>query len=199
MPGRVGSDSAPRRVVVIAASTGGPRALGELVPKLPAPLGAGTLIVQHLPSGFTAPLAHRLDRSARLRVREAGDGDLLDPRVALLAPGGAHLRLTAAGMTAISDAPEVGGLRPRADLTIADAARAFGARTVLVVLTGMGNDGLEGAEEVRRRGGRVLVEAESTCTVYGMPRAVEEANLADAVLPLGELPAAIAAEAGAVA
>lgn len=187
--------AAASRVVVIAASTGGPRALGELVPALPAPLGAGTVIVQHLPSGFTAALAHRLDKAARLRVREAGDGDVLDPRVALLAPGGSHLRLTAAGIAALSDAPEVGGLRPRADLTIADAARAYGERTVLVVLTGMGNDGLEGAGEVRRRGGRVLVEAESTCTVYGMPRAVEEAHLADVVLPLGELPEAIAAEA----
>ncbi len=198
MSGRVRSDyaSASRRVVVIAASTGGPRALGELVPKLPAPLGAGTVIVQHLPSGFTGSLAQRLDKAARLRVREAGDGDLLDPRVALLAPGGAHLRLTTAGMTAISDAPEIGGLRPRADITILDAVRAFGHRTVLVVLTGMGNDGLEGAAQVRRGGGRVLVEAESTCTVYGMPRAIEEAKLADVVLPLDELPAAIAAEAG---
>ena len=188
---------ASRRVVLIAASTGGPRALGELVPALPAPLGAGTVIVQHLPSGFTAPLARRLDEKAQLRVREAGDGDLLDPRVALLAPGGSHLRLSAAGMATLSDAPEVGGLRPRADLTIADAARAFGERIVLVVLTGMGTDGLEGAEQVRRRGGRVLVEAESSCTVYGMPRAVEEADLADVVLPLAELSAAIAAEAGA--
>jgi len=184
-----------RRVVLIAASTGGPRALGELVPALPAPLGAGTVIVQHLPSGFTAPLARRLDQAARLRVREAGDGDVLDPHVALVAPGGSHLRLSAAGVAALSDAPEVGGLRPRADLTIADAAHAFGARIVLVVLTGMGNDGLEGAELVRRRGGRVLVEAESSCTVYGMPRAVEEADLAHAALPLADLPAAIAAEA----
>jgi two-component system chemotaxis response regulator CheB len=189
------SAAASPRVVVIAASTGGPRALGELVPALPAPLGAGTLIVQHLPSGFTAPLARRLDKAASLRVREAGDGDVLDPRVALLAPGGAHLRIAADGTAALSWAPEVGGLRPRADLTIADAARAFGERTVLVVLTGMGNDGLEGAAQVRRCGGRVLVEAESSCTVYGMPRAVEEAHLADAVLPLRELPAAIAAEA----
>ena len=188
---------ASRRVVLIAASTGGPRALGELVPALPAPLGAGTVIVQHLPSGFTAPLARRLDEKAQLRVREAGDGDLLDPHVALLAPGGSHLRLSAAGMATLSDAPEVGGLRPRADLTIADAARAFGEWIVLVVLTGMGTDGLEGAEQVRRRGGRVLVEAESSCTVYGMPRAVEEADLADVVLPLAELSEAIAAEAGA--
>lgn len=189
--------AASRRVVVIAASTGGPRALGELVPALPTPLGAGTVIVQHLPSGFTAPLAQRLDKAARLRVREAGDGDLLDPRVALLAPGGSHLRLNGAGMTALSDAPEIGGLRPRADITILDAVRAFGERTVLVVLTGMGNDGLEGAAQVRRRGGRVLVEAESTCAVYGMPRAVEEAHLADVVLPLGELPEAIVAEVAA--
>ncbi len=188
---------APRRVVVIAASTGGPRALGQLVPCLPAPLGAGTVIVQHLPRGFTAALARRLDKAARLRVREAAAGDLLDPRVALLAPGGTHLRLSAAGVAALSDAPEIGGLRPRADLTIADVARAYGERTVLVVLTGMGDDGLAGAREVRRLGGRVLVEAAATCTVYGMPRAVADARLAHAKLPLGELAGAIAAEVAA--
>lgn len=187
--------SADPRLVVIAASTGGPRALAQLVPALPAPLGAGTVIVQHMPSGFTGTLAARLDRAARLDVREAIGGEALDPRVALLAPGGAHLRLTAQRTAELSDAPEVGGLRPRADLTIADAARVYGERTVLVVLTGMGTDGLEGAAEVRRRGGRVLVEAASTCAVYGMPRAVAEAHLAHATLPLGELPDAIAAEA----
>jgi two-component system, chemotaxis family, protein-glutamate methylesterase/glutaminase len=181
-------------VVVIAASTGGPRALAELLPALPAPLGAGTLIVQHMPSGFTGALAERLDRDARLRVREATGGEVLDPNVALLAPGGAHLRLTGTGTAQVSHAPEVGGLRPRADLTIRDVARLFGKRTVLVVLTGMGTDGLEGAVEVRRRGGRVLVEDESTCAVYGMPRAVAEARLADRTLPLDELPAAIVAE-----
>lgn len=185
------------RVVVIAASTGGPRALSQLLPALPSPLGAGTVIVQHLPSGFTGALAQRLDRAAQLSVREAGDGDRLDPAAALLAPGGAHLRIDASGVASLSRAPEVGGLRPRADLTIADAARAYGERTVLVVLTGMGDDGLAGAREVRRRGGRVLVEAESSCAIYGMPRAVAEARLADAVLPLDELPATIAAEAAA--
>jgi two-component system, chemotaxis family, protein-glutamate methylesterase/glutaminase len=189
------SSIATRRVVVIAASTGGPKALAELVPALPAPLGAGTLIVQHMPSGFTGALAERLDRAARLSVREVAGGELLDPSVALLARGGAHLRLTDRRTVEVSDAPEVGGLRPRADLTIADAARVFGERTVLVVLTGMGTDGLEGAVEVRRRGGRVLVEDASTCAVYGMSRAVVEARLADEALPLSELPEAIAAEA----
>jgi two-component system chemotaxis response regulator CheB len=185
------------RVVVIAASTGGPRALAELVPALPARLGAGTVIVQHMPSGFTGALAERLDRAAQLHVREAHGGEVLDPGVALVAPGGTHLRLTSAGIAELSDAPEVGGLRPRADLTIADAARVYGSRTVLVVLTGMGNDALAGAEAVRARGGRVLVEAESSCTVYGMGRVVVEAQLADAELPLSELPDAIAAEARA--
>ncbi|ADB48493.1 chemotaxis-specific protein-glutamate methyltransferase CheB [Conexibacter woesei] len=195
---RVRAHAGTRRVVVIACSTGGPKALAELVPALPAPLGAGTLIVQHMPPGFTNSLAARLDRASNLNVREAAGGEALDPKVALLAPGGAHLRLAEPSrVVSLSDAPEIGGLRPRADLTIADAAKAFGERMVLVVLTGMGKDGLEGAREVRRRGGRVLVEAESTCTVYGMPRAVAEADLADEILPLHELPAAIAAEAGA--
>jgi two-component system, chemotaxis family, protein-glutamate methylesterase/glutaminase len=189
------SPTADTRVVLIAASTGGPRALGALVPALPAPLGAGTVIVQHMPAGFTTALAARLDRAARLTVREAAGGEELDPGVALLAPGGAHLRLSDRCTAELSDAPEIGGLRPRADLTIEDAARLFGERIVLVVLTGMGTDGLAGATEVRRRGGRVLVEAASTCTVYGMPRAVAEAQLAHAALPLPELPEAIAAEA----
>ncbi len=189
--------SGTRRVVVIATSTGGPRALAELVPRLPSPLGMGTLIVQHMPAGFTASLAARLNQSSKLEVREAGGGEALDPRVALIAPGGKHLRLTADGRTALSDEPEIGGLRPRADLTIEDAANCFAERTVLVVLTGMGNDGLKGAAAIRRHGGRILAQTRETCTVYGMPRAVAEANLTDEVLPLDELAEAIAQEASA--
>lgn len=185
------------RVVVIACSTGGPRALADLVPQLPRRLGAGTIIVQHMPAGFTTSLAQRLDRASSIEVREAESGDALDPGRVLLAPGGHHLHVGDDRVARLGDEPAVGGLRPRADLTIKDLARVYGNRLLLVVLTGMGADGLEGARDVRRRGGRVIVEAESTCTVYGMPRAVAEADLAHAVLPLGELPAAIAAEAGA--
>ncbi len=184
------------RAVVIASSTGGPRALADLLPKLPERLGAGTLIVQHMPAGFTASLAARLDRASRLTVREAAGDEALDPAVALLAPGGSHLRLTEARRARLSDAPPIGALRPRADLTIADVAERYGERTLLVVLTGMGRDGLDGARAVKRRGGRVLVEAESSCTVYGMPRAIAEAGLADAILDLRDLPVAIAQEAG---
>jgi two-component system, chemotaxis family, protein-glutamate methylesterase/glutaminase len=186
-----------RPFVLIASSTGGPKALGELVPKLPAPLGCGSVIVQHMPAGFTASLATRLDGVSKLTVREAGGGEAMDPRHLYIAPGGAHLRMGDDRRVRLSDEAPMGGLRPRADLTIADAAKLYGPSLLLVVLTGMGKDGLDGARAVKAAGGRVLCEAESTCVVYGMPRAVAEAGLADAVLPLHELPAAIAREAGA--
>src|SRR4051812_40424933 len=134
-----------RRTVVIACSTGGPRALAELLPKLPSPLGNGGLIVQHMPAGFTASLAQRLDRASALSVREAAAGATLEPGTLLIAPGGSHLRLSEQGVAELSDEPAIGGLRPRADLTIADAARLYKDRLLLVVLTGMGKDGLDGA------------------------------------------------------
>jgi two-component system chemotaxis response regulator CheB len=189
--------AATRKVVVIATSTGGPRALAELVPALPSPLGAGGMIVQHMPAGFTASLAQRLDRGSKLTVAEAQGGEGLRPDTLLLAPGGSHLRIGEDGVARLSDAAAVGGLRPRADLTIGDCAEVFGRRLVLVVMTGMGKDGLEGARAVRAHGGRVLVEAEATCTVYGMPRAIVEAGLADAVVGLHDLADAIAAEVAA--
>jgi len=130
-------------------------------------------------------------------LKEATGGELLDPSVALLAPGGSHLRLVDGRKAQLSDAPAIGALRPRADLTIQDVAEAHGERTLLVVLTGMGRDGLDAARVVKKRGGRILVEAESSCTVYGMPRAIAEAGLADQVLDLRDLPAAIIQEAGA--
>ncbi|WP_027004948.1 chemotaxis-specific protein-glutamate methyltransferase CheB [Conexibacter woesei] len=186
-----------KKVVLIATSTGGPRALAELIPHLPSPLGAGGMIVQHMPAGFTASLAQRLDRSSKLNVVEAGGGEALRPDTLILAPGGSHLRLADNGSARLTDEAAIGGLRPRADLTIADAAKLFGERLLLVVMTGMGKDGLEGAKEVRARGGRILAEAESTCTVYGMPRAIVEAQLADEVVPLHQLADAIRAEVGA--
>lgn len=189
--------SSGKRFVVIASSTGGPRALGRLIPQLPSPLGAGGVIVQHMPAGFTKSLATRLDGASRLSVREASEGDSLSADTLLLAAGGHHLRLAEAGKTFFSREPQPNGLCPVADLTIVDAIRLHGSRVLLVVLTGMGKDGLEGARAVKARGGVVLVESEETCTVYGMPRAIEEAGLADAVLPLDRLPEAIAREAGA--
>ncbi len=197
-PRRSAAPSKASRLVVIATSTGGPRALAAVVPKLPAPLGMGTLIVQHMPAGFTGSLATRLNASSALNVVEATGGETLDPRTVLLAPGGLHLRLAEDGRTAmLSDEPAVGGLRPRADLLIQDAARIYRDRLLLVVLTGMGNDGLAGAREVRRHGGRTLVESEESCTVYGMPRAIVDGGLADEVHDLCDLAGVIASEARA--
>jgi two-component system, chemotaxis family, protein-glutamate methylesterase/glutaminase len=184
------------KVVLIAISTGGPKALAALLPQLPSPLGLGTMIVQHMPAGFTASLADRLNRASKLTVKEAAGAETLNPGVVLLAPGGRHLRMDEAGRTQLSDDDPIGGLRPRADLTIEDAARRHGDRLLLVVMTGMGQDGLRGAQAVRHHGGRVLAEAEETCTVYGMPRAVAEAGLVDRVEPLHALAGAIAEEAG---
>src|SRR4051812_45855928 len=187
--------SGTKKFVMIASSTGGPKALGELIPQLPSPLGSGSVIVQHMPAGFTASLATRLDSASPLSVIEARPGDSTDPARLLLAPGGAHLRMESGGRVRLSDDAPMGGLRPRADLTIADAAQIYGPSLLLVVLTGMGKDGLAGARAVKAAGGRILCEAESTCVVYGMPRVVAEAGLADEVLPLDELPAVIAREA----
>lgn len=183
------------RLVVVASSTGGPDALAQLMPSLPAPLGLGTLLVQHMPPGFTSTLAARLDRASPLAVREARDGDLPDPGAALLAPAGRHLRLTGGGSVALTTDGPVAGHRPNADVTVGDAVAVYGERVLLVVLTGMGRDGLAGARAVRENGGRVLVESESTAAVYGMPRWIAEAGLADLALPLPELASVIVSEA----
>jgi two-component system chemotaxis response regulator CheB len=188
--------AAGRRAVVIAASTGGPQALARLMSELPAEVGEGIVIVQHMPAGFTGSLAARLNRESKLHVREAAPGDAVEPGTALIAPGGSHLRLDDAHRAVLSDEPAVGGLRPRADLTIADVTEVWGERTLLVVLTGMGRDGAEGARLVHAAGGRVICQTAETCTVYGMPRAVVESGLADLTFPLDELAAAIVAEAG---
>jgi len=185
------------RAVLIACSTGGPQALSELIPKLPSPLGAGVMIVQHMPPGFTGSLAARLDKASALHVREAQAGDRIEAGTALVAPGGRHLHILANHTATLGEEDPIGGLRPRADLTISDVARVYGRDVLLVVLTGMGKDGLEGAREVHRAGGRILAEAESSCTVYGMPRAIVEAGLADGVHDLGRLPEAISREAAA--
>jgi two-component system, chemotaxis family, protein-glutamate methylesterase/glutaminase len=181
-----------RPLVLIASSTGGPRALADLVPRLPNPCGAGVVIVQHMPAGFTDSLARRLDALSALNVREAVDGDRIEPGVALLAPGGSHLRLRGTSIS-LTREDAIGGLRPRADLTIEDAARDWKDRCALVVLTGMGNDATRGARLLKGAGGVVLSEAAESCVVYGMPRSIEEAGLADVVEPLAKLADALSA------
>jgi two-component system, chemotaxis family, protein-glutamate methylesterase/glutaminase len=179
-------------LVVIGASTGGPRALGTLVPTLPANDQTAYVIVQHMPAGFTASLAERLDAGSALQVREARAGDRLLPGTALVAPGDFHVRIDRAGKVVLDQGPRVHGVRPSVDVTLASAAQHFGGRVVAAVLTGMGQDGAQGALSVRQAGGRVLAEDESTCVVYGMPRAVVERNAAHQVVRLDGMGAAIA-------
>jgi two-component system chemotaxis response regulator CheB len=183
-------------VVVMAASTGGPAALTQVIPRLPAALDAAVLVVQHLPEGFTARLAERLDALSAVRVREARDGALVQVNTVYLAPGGRHLRVVQepSGPTLRLDqrAP-VWGVRPAADPLFTSAASVFAERVVGVVLTGMGRDGAEGARCVRVAGGRVLVQDPETAVVSGMPSATVRHAGADAILSLDALPSAITA------
>lgn len=184
-----------RRLVMIASSTGGPRALTTVVSKFPAQLGLGTMIVQHMPAGFTQSLASRLDSYSALNVKEAAEGDKIERTQALVAPGGKHMHI-ARHKIQLTDEAAIGGLRPCADITIADVVGEFGGNIVLAVLTGMGRDACKGARMVHDAGGVVIAEHADTTTVNGMPKAVVDAGLADGILPIDEIAAAIIEAAG---
>ncbi|MFZ5808889.1 MAG: protein-glutamate methylesterase/protein-glutamine glutaminase [Chloroflexota bacterium] len=186
----------PRRetdkVVVIGASTGGPRALQTVVSQLNPNMPAAFLIVQHMPVGFTRSLAERLNAVSELAVKEAEPGDTLENGRALVAPGGFHMILDTDGRIALNQNPTVHGVRPAIDVTLLSAAQHFGKACVAVILTGMGRDGTNGASLVHSLGGKVIAEDESTCVVWGMPRSVTEAGAADEIVPLPEVHQAIA-------
>ncbi|MCZ8204596.1 chemotaxis response regulator protein-glutamate methylesterase [Gemmatimonas sp.] len=188
---------APSRVVCIAASTGGPAALSQLLPALPAWPDTAVLVVQHMPPGFTASLARRLDAASALTVHEAGDNEPLRAGHAYIAPGGRHVRLHGpreVPRLLLGDDPAQWGVRPAADPLFQSVAQVYGAQTVAVVLTGMGCDAAEGARAIRAAGGRVVVQDRATSVVPGMPDAALRAGGADAVAPLHELAAVIAAQ-----
>lgn len=179
-------------VVVIGASTGGPRALEQLFANLPPRLSAAVMVVQHMPAGFTQTLAQRLNENYPFRIREAADHDQLARGLALLAPGNQHLRFTQHRRIALDSGPRRNHVRPSIDVTMESAVEMYGSRVIGVLLTGMGTDGTAGARCIKAAGGQVIAEHESTCVVYGMPRSVIEAGLADLVVPLPDMAAAIA-------
>jgi two-component system chemotaxis response regulator CheB len=180
----------PDRLLVIGSSTGGPRALAEVVSHLPGDLNCAVIIVQHLPAGFTKSLAERLDHGSALSVAEAKDGDQLGVGRVLLAPGDFHLKVVGRRVQ-LDMGPRRHGVRPSVDTTLETAVQSFGQAILTVILTGMGEDGTQGAHAVKAAGGLVLAEDESTCVVYGMPRSVVEHGLSDEVIPLDHMAEAI--------
>jgi two-component system, chemotaxis family, protein-glutamate methylesterase/glutaminase len=169
-----GDGQTSTHVVVIGSSTGGPPALTEVVPGLPADLGAGVVIVQHMPAGFTGALARRLNTLSALEVREAEPGDLMRDGVALIAPGDYHLTLRRGGRISLNQDPSRHGVRPSVDVTLESAERAYGRNTSVAILTGMGRDGASGAALIEKAGGEIVVQDEPSCVVYGMPRVTLE-------------------------
>ncbi len=194
-PARLG----PARYVAIGASTGGPPALQKFFSSLPADFPAPVVVVQHMPKAFTGPFARRLSGVGPLEVKEAETGDRLERGHAFVAPGGSHLVLRNQGggiVLQVTDRPPDTLHKPSVDVTFRSFAEVIGRPTLAVVLTGMGSDGLEGVRALKGTGCSAIAQEARSCVVYGMPRAVVEAGLADAVLPVESVAGAVAAAMG---
>ena len=177
-------------IVAIGTSTGGPRALQEVLTRLPGSLPCPTVVVQHMPPGFTKSLAERLNSLSELTVKEAADNDKLSAGTVYITPGDFHLTLRrdASGTyVKLNKDPAIGGLRPAVDPMMVSVAETYGTKTVGVILTGMGHDGAKGMQAIKRLHGRTIAEDQSTSVVFGMPKAAIEAGAVDTVLPLPQV------------
>jgi two-component system chemotaxis response regulator CheB len=184
----------PFEIVAIGTSTGGPVALSRIVPHLPEQFPVPLMIVQHMPPGFTRPLAERLNASSRLRVVEGQDGMVLEKGTAIIAPAGQQCTLRRSGdLVEISLGPDDGRSLhvPSVDVMTASVADIYRAGSLAAILTGMGQDGVVGLRKVKDRGGFIIGQDAATCVVYGMPRAAAQAGLVDRVLPLDQIAPAL--------
>ncbi len=183
-----------KKIVAIGTSTGGPQALQTVITRLPANLPCGVVVVQHMPAGFTKSLAERLNSISTIAVKEAEHDEIIKPGQVYIAPGDYHLRIVPAGggerKIALSQEPRVGNLRPTVNYMFESAAQ-FGRDLVSVIMTGMGSDGCEGMKKIKATGGYSIAQDENSCVVYGMPKAVVDAGLADEVRPLNKIAEAI--------
>jgi len=177
----------PYRLVAIGTSTGGPVALQRVLTQLPANFPAPLVLIQHMPAAFTKAFAERLDKLCKITVKEAEDGDILRPGVALLAPGGKQMMVDARGAIRILPGDERLNYKPCVDVTFGSASKAYGDKVLAVVLTGMGADGREGARMLKQGGAQVWAQDEASCVIYGMPMAIAKAGLADAVYSLDDI------------
>lgn len=188
------------KIVALACSTGGPKALHQLVPKLPKNLDAPMVIVQHMPKGFTNSLAERLNEMSEIHVKEAEDGEALKKGTVYIAKGGLQLRLMedkGQYVIKLTDEPARNGLKPCADIMYESLVGSRFAETVCVVLTGMGGDGTAGIKQLNEKNNIYsIAQNADTCTVYGMPKVFFESGLADEVLPIQDIAGAIAKHVG---
>lgn len=181
-----------KKIILIGTSTGGPRALQEVITKIPENVRAPILIVQHMPAGFTKSLANRLDQLSNIHVKEAEQGDILKNGVAYIAPGGYHLRLrkigTTYGIVLDQTEPPRSGHRPSVDVMFEDVSNCSDMDKVAVIMTGMGQDGANGLKELKKSGNvRAIAESADTCIVYGMPKAAVETQLVDEVVDVEDI------------
>ena len=185
------SKQGPISLVIIGTSTGGPSALQQVLPKLPANFPVPVIVIQHMPVGFTGPLAKRLHNSSKLSVKEAEAGDRLKPRWAYVAPAGRQLLVTGnVGHLSVSLKEQVDYktlFKPSVDVTMMSAAQACGSSTLGVIMTGMGSDGTQGLRLIKEKEGLVIGQDKQSCVVYGMPRSAFEAGVVDSVIPLDKI------------
>lgn len=178
------------RVVAIGISTGGPQALSGILPLIPDSFPACILIVQHMPEGFTEFFARRLDAACSISVKEATNGNIVSPGTALIAPSGKHLKIkrTPYGVISVlSLSPPVSGHRPSATVLFNSVAEEYGKNAIAIIMTGMGDDGVEGMRRIKETGGITIAQDEETSVVYGMPKVAVERGYADMVLSLGDI------------
>ena len=183
-----------RDVVAIGVSTGGPPAVQKVLSFLPKDFPAAIVIAQHMPAAFTGPFAKRLDGVCQVSVKEAETGDRLAPGQVFIAPGGKHLKLhhrVSRVEIEITSEPAEALYKPSANVLVGSAAEAVGKRALGVILTGMGSDGLEGVKVLKQKGGRALAQSDASCVVYGMPKAIVDAGLADEIVDIDEMAQAI--------
>jgi two-component system chemotaxis response regulator CheB len=184
-------------MVLIGVSTGGPNALARILPEIPGNIGVPLLIVQHMPPVFTQSLAESLSPKCAVRVREASQGEMVEPNTAYIAPGGRQMRLVPGPegrkMVQITDDPPENNCRPAVDYLFRSVANNFPGRAMAVILTGMGSDGVLGLRLLKRHPCYVIAQDEATCVVFGMPKEAVDAGVTDAVLPLDSIAARITA------
>ena len=173
--------------ILIGASTGGPKALQQVLSDIDGDIGVPVFVVQHMPKGFTKAFAERLNKICQLTVVEADEGMSINNNTIYIAPGGSHMTVGTNGRIKLNDEPSIWGVRPAVDKLFESAVKVYKGNLVSAILTGMGRDGANGTVAVKEMGGVTISEDQSTCTIYGMPKAAYETGKVDMVLPLQQI------------